>query len=255
MNSYGKLSTAFYDFDKPAAPPDALTYYLSRAALSNGPVLEPMCGSGRFLIPLLQAGVPVEGVDASVDMLAACRSRADSLGLVPTLYEQSLQHLSLPHRYDLAFVPSGSLGLIHQTGSLRACLGRLRRHLRPNAILLIELVDSQAFGAGSDDLGARSVETGDGGSICYAWRSTRDWDNGTVCYDGRYQLRQGETVLAEESEQLVLKMYASPEFLYELRLAGFADARVVPITDDTAWLRESGCSLYECTVPGSNAHD
>jgi len=253
MNSYGRLSTAFYDLDKPAAPPDAIAYYRNCAALSNGSVLEPMCGSGRFLIPLLQAGVPVEGVDASREMLAACRVRADSLRLVPTLYEQSLQHLSLPHRYSLAFVPSGSLGLIQPRDSLRACLRGLLRHFGPNAILLVELVDPEAFEAGSNDGGSRSVETGGGGSICYTWRSTCNRNNGTVNYESRYQLREADTILADESEQLVLSMYAASEFLHELRLAGFSNARVMPTTDETGWLRESGCSLYECTVPGGSA--
>ena len=109
MESYGKLCTAYYDLDKPFAPSDALAFYQARAAQSSGPVLEPMCGSGRFLIPLLQAGIPIEGVDASREMLAACALRAAGLGLTPKLYEQALEKLSLPQRYSLAFIPVGPL--------------------------------------------------------------------------------------------------------------------------------------------------
>jgi len=183
MSSYGRLSTAFYDLDKPAAPPEAVAYYRTRAALANGPVQEPMCGSGRFLIPLIQAGVSVEGADASREMLAACRLKADRLGLIPTLYEQSLEQLSLPHRYDLAFVPSGSLGLVHQPDALRTGLGRLRRHLNPGAILLVELVNPEAFEADPRDGGSRSVETGEGRNICYTWRSLFNmsaWHRATI---------------------------------------------------------------------------
>ena len=163
MSSYGKLSTAFYDLDKPAAPPDAVAFYLDRARSSNGPVLEPMCGSGRFLLPLLQAGVAVEGVDASPEMLAACRRRAEAFGLRATLDEQSLEILSLPRRYGLAFVPAGSLGLIHPRASIRACLRALRRHLSRGATLLVELVDKGPYEADADDSGSRSVDVGGGG--------------------------------------------------------------------------------------------
>ncbi len=130
-----------------------------------------MCGSGRFLVPLLQAGVPIEGVDASAAMLAACRSSAEDLGLVPKLYEQSLEDLSLPQQYGLAFVPAGSLGLIHQRDALRACLRRLRQHLSQNAMLFIELVDVESFEPDSGGSGTRSANGSGGRSISYSWRS------------------------------------------------------------------------------------
>ena len=57
MHTYGKLCTQFYDLDKPTAPPEALAFYLKHARQANGAVLEAMCGSGRFLIPMTQAFV------------------------------------------------------------------------------------------------------------------------------------------------------------------------------------------------------
>ena len=55
MDSYKKLCTQFYDIDKPTAPPDALEFYLQYALKAQGPILEPMCGTGRFLVPMLRA--------------------------------------------------------------------------------------------------------------------------------------------------------------------------------------------------------
>ena len=46
-------------------PKDAYDFYLSYAKEANGPILEPMCGTGRFLLPLLAAGFKIEGFDAS----------------------------------------------------------------------------------------------------------------------------------------------------------------------------------------------
>lgn len=251
MSSYGRLSTAFYDLDKPVAPPDAIAFYGARAARASGRVLEPMCGSGRFLIPLLQAGVPIEGTDASLEMLTACRARAKALGLVPTLYRQNLEELALPRRYGMAFIAAGSLGLMHRPAALAESLRRLRRHLEPGASLLVELADAAGFEADTDGPGWRTVDAGAGRSIAYTWRSNYDADARTIRYDSRYELREAERVLAEESEVLALKLYTPQEMLDALRLAGFCGCRVVPMADDMDWLRESGCSLYEGRVPDS----
>lgn len=248
MTPYGELSAAFYDLDKPCAPSDALAFYRARAVQASGLVLEPMCGSGRFLVPLLQSGIPIEGLDASAAMLAACRQRARALGLAPTLYEQPLEQLDLPRRYSLAFIPAGSLGLIHQPESLRACLRQLNRHLSPSASLIFELDDCDVSAKDSGDFGSKSVTAHDGRSIVYEWRSTRDSENRTIHYDSRYQLREGDSVLAEELEKLVLKLYTSEEMFDELHRAGFADPHVALKSNETSWLRDGGCSLYECTV-------
>jgi len=98
MKSYGRLSSAFYNLDKPAPPDTAIRFYRSVIGESPGPALEAMCGSGRFLVPLMELGMAVDGVDASPHMLEACRQRAKRRGVAPRLYEQFLGQLSLPRR-------------------------------------------------------------------------------------------------------------------------------------------------------------
>ena len=48
------------------------------------PVLDAGCGTGRLLVPWLQAGIDVDGCDASADMVALCRERARRAGFEPT---------------------------------------------------------------------------------------------------------------------------------------------------------------------------
>jgi SAM-dependent methyltransferase len=52
-----------------------------------GPSLEIGCGSGRLLLPLLQKGHHVEGLELSPEMLAMCRQAAADLALDPVLHE------------------------------------------------------------------------------------------------------------------------------------------------------------------------
>ena len=50
--------------------------YFRRHVEHAQPVLDAGCGTGRLLVPWLQAGINVDGCDASADMVALCRKRA-----------------------------------------------------------------------------------------------------------------------------------------------------------------------------------
>jgi SAM-dependent methyltransferase len=124
-NVYSSLSTEVYDIINAEAPVDALEFYLRRLETGEEPVLEPMCGSGRFLIPFLERGIDIDGIDASYFMLQKCRQRCEMKGLTPVLYEQFMQKLELPRRYGYIFIPAGSFCLITDEKDARESLKRL----------------------------------------------------------------------------------------------------------------------------------
>ena len=74
------------------------------------PALDAACGTGRLLVPWVAAGLDVDGVDASADMIAGCREAAQRVGRNPTLYVQPLHRLELPRRYG-AIIVCGGFGL------------------------------------------------------------------------------------------------------------------------------------------------
>lgn len=74
QNYYGSLCTELYELLHPEAPRKELDFYLSYAAPGQR-ILEAMCGSGRFLVPFLEHGFAIEGVDLSAEMLAKPVSR------------------------------------------------------------------------------------------------------------------------------------------------------------------------------------
>ena len=59
-----------------------------------------------MLIPLLEAGLAVEGVDSSPEMLAVCRARCEERGLEPVLHEADIRSFSLPDRYEAVIIPA-----------------------------------------------------------------------------------------------------------------------------------------------------
>ena len=94
---YGSLCSELYDLTKPVGGhyPD-VPYYLKRLAGLGGRILEAAVGTGRLLVPLLRAGLQVEGIDDSPEMLGYCRRNCTAAGLKPTLYCGALETMDLP---------------------------------------------------------------------------------------------------------------------------------------------------------------
>src|SRR5437762_11465114 len=72
-----------------------IAFFHNRIRHNSGVALEIACGTGRLLVPLLRDGLAVEGLDASAEMLALCRTKAAHVGVTPTLYQQLMQDLDL----------------------------------------------------------------------------------------------------------------------------------------------------------------
>ena len=74
---YSTLCTELYDYTKPVGYSlnGDIEYYKERLKDCRGRILEAAVGSGRVIIPLLEAGFKVDGIDYSPEMLDSCRKR------------------------------------------------------------------------------------------------------------------------------------------------------------------------------------
>ena len=141
LKTYLRLCTEFYDLDKPMLTGgQEYAFFLSYAQAARGPILEPMCGTGRFLIPMLLAGLPIEGFDASEHMLHALRQKYASFnnGDAPVSL-QFVQDFQSAKRFALIFVPFGSWGLITNLAEARKSLAVMFAHLAKGGTLLLEI--------------------------------------------------------------------------------------------------------------------
>jgi SAM-dependent methyltransferase len=118
--------------------PYGLDFYIALAREANGPVLDIACGTGRILIPCLEAGVDIEGLDLFEPMLKKLRANAAAKGLSPQLHQADMNDFSLPRRYALAMIPFNAF--IHnmtQEAQIR-CLTLCREHLLPGGMLAFD---------------------------------------------------------------------------------------------------------------------
>lgn len=104
------------------------------------PALDVGCGTGRLLMPFLQDGLDVDGVDNSREMLEICREKARGLDLDPTLFQQSMEQLDLPREYGTIFIPSSTFQLITTPEDALEALFRLKHHLKAGGMLVMSIM-------------------------------------------------------------------------------------------------------------------
>ncbi|MBI3866388.1 MAG: class I SAM-dependent methyltransferase [Planctomycetia bacterium] len=122
------LSSISYGFD----------FYFDLARQANGPVLDVCCGTGRILLPCLQAGVDIEGVDLYEPMLRTLRAKAAALSLSPRVHQADMSDFSVPRKFALVMIPFNAF--IHnmtQAAQIR-CLELCREHLLPGGLLAFD---------------------------------------------------------------------------------------------------------------------
>ena len=225
MSTYGRLCTEFYDLSKPEAPPEALEFFLHCLDDACQPVLEPMCGSGRFLLPFLERGIDIDGADSSPHMLQACHQHCEAKGLRPNLYQQRLQELDLPRRYGCVLIPAGSFGLITDSRDAAEALRRLYRHLVPGGRLVLEIETPRALPESLGKWHESRLTRSDGAEAVF--RALPEYDpTKRVQQDVHwYGVFDNGRLIESETENLSLRLYEQAEFCRLLEAAGFSGIR------------------------------
>lgn len=130
----------FYDADYGTFDDD-LFFYQELARRAGGRILEPMCGTGRVLLPLARAGLRVTGVDISTALLDRARARLDAAGLLDRveLLRADIREAAPEGPFGLAVVALNSLMHLTETGDQLAALQNVHQALRPAGLLAIDV--------------------------------------------------------------------------------------------------------------------
>jgi SAM-dependent methyltransferase len=130
----------YYDADFGAVEDD-IPFYRELARRSGGPILEPMCGSGRLLAPLARAGYRLAGVDVSVMLLALARTRLTNAGLLGQveLLEADIRQIAPAGPFGLAIVALNSFMHLSSAADQLAALDHIHTALQPDGLLALDL--------------------------------------------------------------------------------------------------------------------
>ena len=208
--------------------PDAQRY-LAFIREHGEPALELGCGDGDPMLDLRAAGLDVDGVDSSADMLDRCALRAAERGLTVTTYCQRMEDLDLPRRYASMYIAGGTFTVLPDDEAGLAALRSISVHLLPGARVLVPLWVPPA--TPDDELGvARTAQQPDGSTISVAVVN-ESRDPVTRTREGllRYERRHPDGTAEALERTWVIHWYTPSGFA---ALAAAAGLNVVSCTDD-----------------------
>lgn len=116
-----------------------LEFYVGAARAAGGPVLEVACGTGRVLLPTLEAGADIDGLDVHPGMLEVLRRKAAERGLHPHVVQADMRDFTMRRRYRLATIPFRAFMHLMTTVDQVRALQRIRAHLEPGGRLIFNL--------------------------------------------------------------------------------------------------------------------
>lgn len=246
MNRYGSIAAEIYDIDKPYfALPDT-RFHLERFEGFGRPILEPACGSGRTLIPFLQAGLDITGFDPSLEMLDRCRERAVEAGFSPDLSRQRCEDFAYDCRFGATLIPVGSFTLIDDFAVAMSVLRRFHDHLEPGGVLVIDLQGLNFLTARGEDRRRWTAPDGDL-LTCEGIRTgtdvLRQWAETTY----RYERWRDHSLVETQIDVMAQRYWGLDEFGLALEAAGFSavtvcggyDRRRGPRDGDRVWTFEA----------------
>lgn len=215
-------------------PDDSLHTDVVRAAA--GPTLELGVGNGRFLIPALEAGLSLEGIDNSADMLDRCRRHAAERSLDVVLHHGDIAPLDLGRRFAALVCPAGSFTLIDSEQRARAALVSYLDHLEPGGTLALTM-----FIPGADDITGfswrlRRTGTDEHGTTYVVHEATGDDVEPQMhLIFNRLERFDASGVLVDTVlRKIRLRWWSQDQFAAALRDAGFVDIEAVG--DNDAWI-------------------
>jgi SAM-dependent methyltransferase len=226
INRYGAIAAEIYDIDKPIGSLPDTNFHLERLAGIDGPILEPACGTGRTLVPLLDAAHDVKGFDASPEMLQRCRDRCEARGFTPDLSQQLFEDFRYAEAFAAIIVPAGTFTLIDDVAVAMAVLRRFRDHLRPGGLLVIDMPSLGSLAAPArDDRRSWTAENGDLLTL-EGIRVATDWFSQTISANLRYERWRDHALIETHLEPMSQRYWGVNEFALALGAAGFADVQV-----------------------------
>jgi SAM-dependent methyltransferase len=225
-----------------------LEFYLQLAREARGPVLDIACGTGRILLPCLQAGVGIEGLDLFEPMLRRLREKAAALGLSPTLHQADMSEFALARRFALVMIPFNAF--IHnmtQESQIR-CLTLCREHLLPGGMLAFDTFFPTLEYVGTPP-GTRVLE----GELPHPETGLpmRMYDTRTIdrVAQTQHSLNELELLAADGSVARVHRSQCSSRYFYKhemellLRASGFARWEIWGDFDRRPLTRESDAMI------------
>ena len=152
----------FYDYVVPYATRGDVECYVDEALAAIGPELELGCGTGRVLIPIARAGVPIHGLDSSPRMLERCMEK---LAAEPAnvrsrvaLHQGDMRSFKLQKQFSLITIPFRPFQHLLTVEDQLDCLRSIHLHLVDDGRMILDLFNPSLDMLVNRPLGVEMIE-------------------------------------------------------------------------------------------------
>lgn len=220
-NYYGNLCTEMYEILHDKAPQDELDFYLSYAE-KNKKILEIMCGSGRFLVPFLEYGYNIRGVDFSAEMLEKLKLKAPEADVEYA----DIAEYTTNEQFDYIFISSGSVSLFTDMNLCQKILKKIKGLLAPAGKFVFAVDTIAAKCLDNDDYEMSvSVKMKNGFDLVLKTKNYFDVQQQIQFSPGIYELYDRDKLLKSEHMDFQTHLYKFGEMENYLREAGFTEIK------------------------------
>lgn len=220
-NYYGNLCTEMYEILHDKAPQDELDFYLSYAE-KNKKILEIMCGSGRFLVPFLEYGYNIRGVDFSVEMLEKLKLKAPEADVEYA----DIAEYTTNEQFDYIFISSGSVSLFTDMNLCQKILKKIKGLLAPAGKFVFAVDTIAAKCLDNDDYEMSvSVKMKNGFDLVLKTKNYFDVQQQIQFSPGIYELYDRDKLLKSEHMDFQTHLYKFGEMENYLKEAGFTEIK------------------------------
>lgn len=244
-NYYGRLCTEMYEILHNTPPEDELQFYLSYAK-KNMKILEPLCGSGRFLIPFLERGFDISGMDLSEEMLAKLKQKAPDAKVI----QKDIIEYSTEEKFNYIFIPSGSVSLFTDINLCKKFLRKIKDLLTPkgNFVFAVDTI----FDRCTDDSDYKvniSVKTKEGLNLILKEKNYYDDKSQTQFSPSIYELYNNTELLRIENMDFQTHLYRLGEMEQYLKECGFNTILTYSsYKKEIAVNNDCEMFIYECSI-------
>jgi SAM-dependent methyltransferase len=190
-----------------------------------------MCGTGRFLLPLVTEGFDVHGFDGSQHMLDALHKKAKDQNLKVNVWQGLVENLKPEEKYKLIFIPSGSFCLLTDEVAIKNALKKFHDILTDDGILVFEVETSKSIptpiGVWRGSVWNRKDE-----KFILANFLTLQPENNIATAICRYELVDTNSIIQTEIEYMKLRLYDdSNQLVSLLNENGFSNVKIMKAFD------------------------
>lgn len=205
-----------------------------------------MCGSGRFLVPFLEYGYNIRGVDFSVEMLEKLKLKAPEADVEYA----DIAEYTTTDRFDYIFISSGSVSLFTDMNLCQKILKKIKGLLAPAGKFVFAVDTIAAKCLDNDDYETSvSVKMKNGFDLVLKTKNYFDAQQQIQFSPGIYELYDRNNLLKSEHMDFQTHLYKFGEMEAYLKEAGFTEIKTYSSFEKEITIDDC-CDmfLFECNL-------